>query len=184
MINMERIIFNVYMCGINGIVKFSGRVQEGQRIVRSMNQIIAHRGPDGEGIFTSKKGRVVLGHRLLSIVDIENGLQPMTVEHRGFTYSVTYNGEIYNHKDIRTELELRGHELRTNSDTEVLIRSYIEWGKQCLGMFNGMFAFAIYDGKHEQVFLARDRLGIKPLFWQVLCLPTAACPWIDLFSEA
>src|SRR3989338_1325399 len=151
------------MCGINGIVDYSGH-GDISSFVR-MNDALRHRGPDGEGSFVSRDKSVFLGNRRLSIVDMEGGNQPLSCEHKGNFYAITFNGEIYNYRLLRRELEQKGHQFSTPGDTEVLLQSYIEWGRGCLKRFNGQFAFAIYDGKSRKVFLARDRVGIKPLYY-------------------
>ena len=151
------------MCGINGIVDYKASIDDS--IVHAMNDSLAHRGPDGEGIFTSRTRNVALGNRRLSIVDIDNGSQPVVVTHNGYEFAITYNGEVYNHKELRHELESRGYKFKTNSDTEVVLNAYVEFGERCVDRFNGQFAFAIYDGKKDSVYLARDKFGIKPLYY-------------------
>lgn len=156
------------MCGINGIVNFISSIENKNKIIKSMNDSLIHRGPDGEGTFISKNRHIIFGHRRLSIVDIKGGMQPITVIHRGYEYSIVFNGEIYNYKELRKKLKKKGYVFKTKSDTEVLLNSYIEWGAKCVKKFNGPFAFAIYDSKSNRVYLARDRLGIKPLYYSVL----------------
>jgi asparagine synthase (glutamine-hydrolysing) len=128
---------------------------------------IAHRGPDDEGVYvaeTSRQERVGLGHRRLSIIDLSPaGHEPMS-DNKGVVW-LTYNGEIYNFKEIRNQLKALGHQFKSNTDAEVIIYAYLEWGYECLTRFNGMFAFAIWDARDESLFLARDRLGIKPLYY-------------------
>jgi asparagine synthase (glutamine-hydrolysing) len=150
------------MCGINGIAlsKRSGqRVDAG--VLARMRDVIAHRGPDDEGLFID--GPVGLGHRRLSIVDVASGHQPMTNEDG--TIHITYNGEIYNHADYRAELEARGHVYRTHCDTETILHLYEEHGADCVQHLRGMFAFAIWDQPRRELFIARDRLGVKPLYY-------------------
>lgn len=150
------------MCGICGVV---GRPDE--RLIKNMLARIAHRGPDDEGVYiaeTSSEDRVGLGHRRLSIIDLSTaGHEPMS-DSDGRLW-LTFNGEIYNFKELRRELEGLGHRFKSNSDSEVVIYAYLEWGRDCLTRFNGMFAFAIWDVRDESLFLARDRLGIKPLYY-------------------
>ena len=150
------------MCGICGI---AGQADE--QLIKNMLATIAHRGPDDEGVYigeTSTGQRIGLGHRRLSIIDVSPaGHEPMS-DSSG-TVWLTYNGEIYNFKEIRRELENLGHRFKSNTDAEVIIYSYLEWGHDCLARFNGMFAFAIWDARDESLFLARDRLGIKPLYY-------------------
>lgn len=149
------------MCGISGV--FGSLSGNATAIVNAMNDIIAYRGPDGQGIWL--EGRVVFGHRRLSIVDLtEAGAQPMHYRDR---YVITYNGEIYNYVELRQELETLGHVFHSGTDTEVILAAYAEWGEACLQRFNGMWAFAIFDRGAGQLFLARDRFGVKPLYlWQ------------------
>jgi len=150
------------MCGICGVV---GRADE--QLIRNMLARIAHRGPDDEGAYvaeTSVGQRVGLGHRRLSIIDLSSaGHEPMP-DATGRIW-LTYNGEIYNFKTLRRELESLGHSFKSNTDAEVIIYAYIEWGRECVERFNGMFAFAIWDSRDESLFIARDRVGIKPLYY-------------------
>jgi asparagine synthase (glutamine-hydrolysing) len=150
------------MCGICGLV---GDADE--HLIKSMLARIAHRGPDDEGVYiaeTSTQHRVGLGHRRLSIIDLSAaGHEPMS-DASGRIW-LTFNGEIYNFKELRHELENLGHRFRSNTDAEVIIYAYLEWGTECLTRFNGMFAFAIWDSQDESLILARDRLGIKPLYY-------------------
>jgi len=150
------------MCGIAGIVELrGGRVDPGP--VELMNRLQAHRGPDGEGIWS--QGPVVFGHRRLAIFELSSaGAQPMRIVSEGRELVVTYNGEIYNHPELRAELEGLGEEFQSGSDTEVLLVAYARWGCDAFRRFNGMFACAIWDGGRERLVLARDRLGIKPLY--------------------
>src|SRR5918996_821182 len=150
------------MCGINGIALStrSGRSLD-RSVLERMRDVIAHRGPDDVGIFID--GRVGLGHRRLSIVDVASGHQPMTKEDDSL--QITYNGEIYNHSDYRDELESRGHVYRTHCDTETILHLYEEHGDACVNYLRGMFAFAIWDTKKRELFIARDRLGVKPLYY-------------------
>lgn len=148
------------MCGLSGILHFGSRPDADQRIKR-MADSIAHRGPDDEGFWIGKD--VAFGFRRLAIVDIETGAQPMASADG--VIRVIYNGEIYNHRELRVELEARGHVFRSHhSDTEVLIHGWREWGTSLPAKLNGMFAFAIWDGAQRSLFLGRDRYGIKPLY--------------------
>jgi asparagine synthase (glutamine-hydrolysing) len=126
-----------------------------------MTTAMRHRGPDGKGLFV--QGRAGLGHRRLSIIDVDGGAQPIANEDG--TLQVVFNGEIYNFIELRSELETAGHMFRTRSDTEVIVHAYEQWGRECVRRFNGMFAFALWDAGREEVFLARDHLGIKPLYF-------------------
>jgi asparagine synthase (glutamine-hydrolysing) len=146
------------VCGIAGIYREEGVEED---VLRRMAGALAHRGPDGEGIRVD--GAVGLAHRRLSIIDLEGGAQPMTNE-SGKLW-IVYNGEIYNFPDLRDFLIERGHRFRTRSDTEVVLHLYEELGEDCVHRLDGMFAFAIWDGRDRSFFLARDHLGQKPLFW-------------------
>jgi asparagine synthase (glutamine-hydrolysing) len=150
------------MCGIVGVV--SREPIDPTRIDR-LRDSMRHRGPDDAGSWLSSDRRVALGHRRLAIIDLSpGGHQPMS-DPTG-TVWVTFNGEIYNYLELRRELEAKGHPFRTASDTEVLLAAYREWGTDCVGRFNGMFAFGLYDAAKERLFLARDRAGEKPLFYR------------------
>ncbi|MCA8992782.1 MAG: asparagine synthase (glutamine-hydrolyzing) [Planctomycetaceae bacterium] len=148
------------MCGIAGILNFD-RSPVDVVCLQHMTDAIQHRGPDGEGHHID--GAVGLGHRRLSIIDLEAGKQPLSNEDG--TIWITFNGEIYNFQDLRARLEGLGHAFRTHSDTEAIIHAYEQWGSDCLHELRGMFAFAIWDGKKRQLLLARDRMGIKPLYY-------------------
>ncbi len=149
------------MCGITGIFNLNGEPVSSV-ILRKMTDAIAHRGPDGEGFYTDSF--VGLGHRRLAIIDLSPaGHQPMMSQDG--QYILIYNGEIYNFQELRLELETRGYHFRSRSDSEVLLYAYAEWGEQALNRFNGMFAFAIWDRQRQELFLARDRYGIKPLYY-------------------
>ena len=172
------------MCGITGIAALNGHPVD-LGVLQRMNDAQAHRGPDGEGFIVSwpesngfcsaflkhtaqgrsaPPGRVGLGHRRLAILDLsERGLQPMTAAASGAW--IVFNGEIYNHIELRAELEARGRFFQTRTDTEVLLQCYLEWGEECLSHLDGMFAFAIWDGGRGKLFCARDRLGIKPFYY-------------------
>jgi len=149
------------MCGIAGklVINPFGNCF---KTVSDMCQIMAHRGPDNQGV--EKCGNFVLGHRRLSIIDLsEDANMPMFSDDE--QYCITYNGEFYNFKEVREELEKKGYFFKTNSDTEVLLKAYIEYKEECLNKINGMFAFAIWDNRSKSLFLARDRFGQKPLFY-------------------
>ena len=150
------------MCGINGIAlsRRSGH-SINIAVLERMRDIIKHRGPDDKGIFID--GRVGLGHRRLSIVDVAAGHQPMTNEDGSL--HITYNGEIYNHAEFRPTLEVTGHTYRTHCDTETILHLYEEYGESCVNHLRGMFAFAIWDQRRRELFIARDRLGVKPLYY-------------------
>jgi asparagine synthase (glutamine-hydrolysing) len=149
------------MCGIAGVLNLDGRPAS-PVIVKAMTDIIAHRGPDGEGVFCD--GPVGLGHRRLAIIDLTDAAsQPMATEDG--RYVLTYNGEIYNFHELRTELSAKGHLFRSSGDAEVLLAAFVEWGVDALRRFNGMFAFAIWDQKERVLTVARDRFGVKPVYY-------------------
>jgi asparagine synthase (glutamine-hydrolysing) len=150
------------MCGINGIAfsrQTGRRVERG--VIERMRDVITHRGPDDEGIFV--EGAIGLGHRRLSIVDVAAGHQPMTNEDGSL--QIIFNGEIYNHADYRPDLEARGHTYRTHCDTETILHLYEEEGARSVERLRGMFAYAIWDARRRELFIARDRLGVKPLYY-------------------
>jgi asparagine synthase (glutamine-hydrolysing) len=149
------------VCGIAGIVDRKGVDQE---TLLSMRDSMVHRGPDDSGVWVSANGTVGLAHRRLAILDLsEAGRQPMSDTDRRIW--VTYNGEIYNFQELRKELERHGYNFQSRTDTEVVINAYKKWNRNCLQRFNGMFAMAIYDSDQQQLFLARDRIGKKPLYY-------------------
>jgi len=153
------------MCGISGVFALNGPLDPEVRLaLPAINGALAHRGPDGDGFFNDT--RVALGHRRLAIIDRAGGQQPMANEDG--TCWIVFNGEIYNHRSLRPLLEARGHQFRTVSDTEVILHAYEEFGPACVERLEGMFAFAIYDGRRQELFAARDRLGKKPFFYTVL----------------
>ena len=149
------------MCGIAGIFHFAANRPVDADRLRMMTDTLVHRGPDGSGIWTVPG--VGLGHRRLSIIDLGGGAQPMLTQDE--VVAIAFNGEIYNFKEVRKELEARGHVFCSHSDTEVILHGWRQWGAECVHRFNGMFAFALYDRRSRQLFLARDRLGVKPLFY-------------------
>ena len=149
------------MCGIAGIFEFGEKAHVDSGVLRRMCDVIAHRGPDDDGFFT--QGRIGLGMRRLSIVDLSTGHQPISDEDGSIT--VVFNGEIYNHRSLRENLITRGHRYRTQSDTETIVHLYEEYGNDCVQHLRGMFAFAIWDENKQQLLIARDRVGIKPLYY-------------------
>jgi asparagine synthase (glutamine-hydrolysing) len=152
------------MCGIAGWVDLEENIGDKSTIMEEMVRSLIPRGPDAEGIWGS--GHVILGHRRLVVVDPVGGSQPMTRTRNGNKYTITYNGELYNTLEIRRTLESCGFTFTTrNSDTEVILLAYIKWGEACVARFNGIFAFAIWDEIKQTLFMARDRLGVKPLFY-------------------
>lgn len=147
------------MCGIAGFYGF-----ENKKLIKQFSKNLAHRGPDGEGIYSNE--RVSLLNRRLAIIDLKTGDQPIYNEDKNLV--TVYNGEIYNYKQLRKELEDKGHRFKTLSDTEVIVHAYEEWGDNCFDKFNGMFAIALYDKKKDNLILARDHFGIKPLYFAIL----------------
>ncbi|WP_370306449.1 XrtA/PEP-CTERM system amidotransferase [Sphingobium abikonense] len=152
------------MCGIAGIFHLETAKPVDPARVRAMLDAMPHRGPDGSGIWTAPG--VGLGHLRLSIIDLAGGAQPMLTEDESL--AVVFNGEIYNFAEVRAELEAKGHVFRTSSDTEVILHGYRQWGEDCVHRFNGMFAFALFDARAQSLWLARDRLGVKPLHYALL----------------
>src|SRR5438874_7021337 len=151
------------MCGICGIV-YSGEERRVQRdTLAAMNAQLVHRGPDDDGFFV--EGNVGLAMRRLSIIDVRTGHQPISNEDESLW--IVYNGEIYNHQDLRSKLEARGHRYRTRSDTETIVHLYEEYGRDCVQHLRGMFAFAIWDRETQSLFIARDRLGVKRLYYRL-----------------
>ncbi|CAM4120364.1 asparagine synthase (glutamine-hydrolyzing) [Paenibacillus alkaliterrae] len=153
------------MCGITGWIDWNLDLTKQSESLEKMTDTLAPRGPDASGTWIS--AHCALGHRRLSVIDPENGAQPM-IRHMGDDkYVIVYNGELYNALELRKELESRGRSFTTNCDTEVLLVAFMEWGKACVERFNGIFAFAIWDFAEQELFLARDRLGVKPLFYSM-----------------
>ena len=151
------------MCGIVGILSRSGNDRQ-EKLLSAMRDTMCHRGPDDAGMWWSPDVRVGLAQPRLAIIDLSpGGHQPMSDSSGRFW--ITFNGEIYNYRDLRTELEVLGHSFRTASDTEIILEAYREWGAGCLSRLNGMFAFGLYDCEARRLFLARDRAGEKPLFY-------------------
>src|ERR1035437_126807 len=158
------------MCGICGVIGME-RTDLAEAITRRMMEALWHRGPDEDGLLVTPSA--ALGMRRLSIIDLPGGRQPVFNETGNV--GVVFNGEIYNFRQLRKTLEGRGHAFRTNSDTEVLVHAYEEWDEECLREFRGMFAFALWDARasgtsgdaarHARAFIARDRLGVKPLYF-------------------
>jgi asparagine synthase (glutamine-hydrolysing) len=148
------------MCGICGVLNLNSKPVSAQ-VVEKMAETIRHRGPDQNGVYTD--GKVGLGHRRLSIIDVACGQQPMPNADKSLW--ISFNGEIFNYVELREDLERRGHRFRTRSDTEVILHLYEEHGEECVQHFNGQWAFAIWDRKKDRLFLSRDRLGVRPLFY-------------------
>lgn len=150
------------MCGINGFIDGTNKLNE--LVLEKFNEAIRHRGPDSEGIFIAKtnKATIGLGHVRLSILDLSAlGNQPMHFEH----LHIVLNGEIYNFQEIKADLRKLGYSFASESDTEMVIKAFHAWGMDCVNRFIGMFAFAIFDESNHQLFLCRDRAGVKPLYY-------------------
>lgn len=153
------------MCGIAGWLSYSLDMQQQRDTLQRMTDTMARRGPDAGGLWL--EGPVGLGHRRLSIIDLEGGRQPMLARQDDgqLAAAITYSGEIYNFRELRAELQLRGHRFDNRSDTEVVLRAYLEWGEGFVEHLNGMFAFALWDRRNERLLLVRDRMGVKPLYY-------------------
>src|SRR5687767_3756121 len=152
------------MCGICGALAFADNFDVGEATVSRMRDAIVHRGPDDAGILHRPEDRVGLGHRRLSIVDLSPaGRQPMSNEDG--TVWLTFNGEIYNHVELREELERKGHTYRSHTDSETIIHLWEEEGPRCVERLHGMFGLGIWDARRRELFVARDRLGVKPLYY-------------------
>ena len=149
------------MCGITGLIVEGALAPDDRGRVIAMRDVIRHRGPDDAGLYLDE--RAALGHRRLSIVDLAAGHQPLANEDESIW--IVFNGEIYNHADLRPVLEAAGHRYRTRSDTETIVHAYEQWGDGCVERLRGMFAFALWDAHRRRLLLARDRLGVKPLYW-------------------
>ncbi len=152
------------MCGIAGIFDTRGLRPIDRPLLERMNQAQFHRGPDEGGTFVAPG--IGLAHRRLSIIDVSTGQQPLFSQDRSIC--IVFNGEIYNFQSVRAELQALGYAFQTHSDTEVIVQAWAAWGEDCVRKLRGMFAFAIWDTRKEILFLARDRLGIKPLFYTLL----------------
>ncbi|MFC7304821.1 asparagine synthase (glutamine-hydrolyzing) [Streptomyces monticola] len=152
------------MCGLAGWVDFARDVTGQRDVLSDMTETMICRGPDAGGMWFDQ--HAALGHRRLSIIDLDGGRQPMTAEEDGRELAcLTYTGEVYNFEELRRELESRGHRFRTRSDTEVVLRGYLEWGEDLVSRLNGMYAFALWDVRKQELLLIRDRMGVKPLFY-------------------
>lgn len=151
------------MCGIAGFIHFAKEREASFTVIKKMTDTISYRGPDGEGFYLHKN--LALGHRRLSIIDLNNGIQPMFSEDK--KVAIIFNGEIYNYIELRDELIKYGYIFQTSSDTEVIIKAYQKWGIDCQSRFNGMWAFALWDEKKQELFLSRDRIGEKPLHYAI-----------------
>jgi asparagine synthase (glutamine-hydrolysing) len=153
------------VCGITGWLERGRELERERELVERMTETMICRGPDEGGVWIS--GPIALGHRRLSIIDIEGGKQPMVADHEGdrTLATLTFCGEVYNYRELRAELAAHGHEFRTDSDTEVVLRAYLQWGTDFARRLNGMFAIGIWDAVREELILVRDRMGVKPLYY-------------------
>lgn len=151
------------MCGIVGWVDWTRDLRFEKNTISKMTATLTLRGPDDEGVWLSE--RVAFGHRRLSIIDLSGGAQPMVAGDGDLPVVITYGGEVYNFRELREQLVEAGHRFHTRSDTEVVLRAYLQWGVEAFAKFNGMFAFAIWDAKRSELWLVRDHLGIKPLYY-------------------
>ena len=147
------------MCAIAGVLDLDIRKENLHKMLNTM----LRRGPDGKGIYTAP-GCALL-HTRLAIIDPSGGAQPMTCKQGSEEYTIVYNGELYNTAELRQELEQLGHRFTGHSDTEVILHSYMQWGSRCLNRLNGIFAFAVWESQRRRLFLSRDRIGVKPLFY-------------------
>ena len=152
------------MCGITGWIDYKTNLLNKQDTIQMMTETLSKRGPDDTNIWLTRNA--AFGHKRLVVVDPLCGVQPMSRKKEDYTYTLCYNGELYNTEDIRKELLSKGYRFQGHSDTEVLLSAYMEWEEECIHHFNGIFAFAIWDEKKQQLFAARDRLGVKPLFYR------------------
>ena len=151
------------MCGITGWIDWEEDLTQQGAMIHQMAETLGHRGPDAQGQWVTPCA--ALAHRRLEIIDPQGGGQPMVYQLGERTYAITYNGEIYNFREIRRELEGHDHIFRTHSDTEVLLHAYVEWGVECVSHLNGIFAFGLWDEQQQRLFLARDHMGVKPLYY-------------------
>src|SRR5690349_11301023 len=152
------------MCGLVGIFDIHGRREVSRELLSRMNETLHHRGPDECGLHLEPG--LGLGHRRLSVIDLSTGQQPLFNEDGSVV--VVFNGEIYNYRSLIAQLQALGHVFRTKSDTEVIVHAWESWGVACVERFRGMFAFALWDRNRQTFFLARDRLGVKPLHYALL----------------
>ena len=181
------------MCGIAGWFDKRVKFEEQSKIIDDMSKTLERRGPDDGGVYINSP--VCLIHRRLAVIDPENGRQPMIKKHNNRTCSIAYNGELYNTSEIRDELISNGYVFDTKTDTEVVLASYMCWGDKCVEKLNGIFAFAVYDEEKRTLFLARDRIGVKPLFFYeydngllfgseikaLLANPIVTCPSLSVY---
>src|SRR5258706_11186956 len=151
------------MCGIVGWVAFDRDLALPRPAVEAMTDTMRLRGPDAGGVWLAR--HAAIGHRRLAVIDLDGGKQPMSVATPAGDVVITYSGEVYNFVELREQLRQKGHRFRTSSDTEVVLMAYLEWGEHLCEHLNGMFAFGVWDSREDKLILARDRLGIKPLYY-------------------
>ena len=151
------------MCGIAGMIDRYEDLSDRLGVLSEMSKTLIRRGPDENGIFIDRGAALI--HRRLVVIDKENGKQPMLCGMNGEKYVIVYNGELYNTKELRSGLEAKGYSFVGHSDTEVVLKAYIEWGESCAEKLNGIFAFAVYEVNAKKLYLCRDRIGVKPLFF-------------------
>ncbi|MBQ4573090.1 MAG: asparagine synthase (glutamine-hydrolyzing) [Clostridia bacterium] len=154
------------MCGIAGEVSYSQSVIKNKDSFLRMQKVLEPRGPDQKGLYLNDNAALI--HSRLAVIDIENGIQPMTVKYGENKYTIVYNGELYNTDEVRNELLESGHKFYTNSDTEVILKAYVQWNDESVNKLNGIFAFAIWDENNQSLFFARDRIGVKPFFYSIV----------------
>ena len=154
------------MCGIAGWYDEKLRLKEQETVIQKMSASIARRGPDDSGVYMNEP--ICLIHRRLAVIDVEHGRQPLVKNHNNRTCAIVYNGELYNTPELRAELCLSGYTFSTDSDTEVVLAAFMRWGQECVYKLNGIFAFAVYDEDKKSLFLARDRIGVKPFFFYLI----------------
>ena len=151
------------MCGITGIFDIKAERVINESLLNTMRDRLVHRGPDEAGTFIEPG--IGLAHRRLSIIDLSSGQQPL--KHDSLPVTIVFNGEIYNFQQVREKLKAKGHLFQTNSDTEVIVNAWVEWGEKCVDHLRGMFAFALWDARQQTLFCARDRLGVKPFLYYI-----------------
>ena len=154
------------MCGFSGFANFTDEISQNENILKNMNETLSKRGPDEDGYYIDK--HVALAHKRLIVIDPKGGKQPMIQKYSFGTYVIIYNGQIYNTKDLKETLEKNNFTITTHSDTEILLKSYIHYGKNVVNYLNGIFSFVILDTNKKELFLARDHFGVKPLFYTIL----------------
>ena len=153
------------MCSIAGVIDYANDLRDQGAVFAAMQRTMTSRGPDQHGAYVTACAALL--HNRLCVIDIENGRQPMTAGRGGHTYTIVYNGELYNTDELRAELVSLGHRFNGHSDTEVVLKSFIQWGEDCVDRFNGIYAFAVWDAKARRLFIARDRMGVKPFFYAI-----------------